>query len=330
MKDNPLISIIIPVYNVEKYIKDCVNSILKQTYTNLEIILIDDGSTDTSGQICDDYACKDSRINVIHKANGGLSEARNVGIDIAKGEYITFIDSDDYVFPSFIEYLHDLISRNNADISVCQPINVDEYNKALSKGGEQIDKVVKGNYDCMEEYLSGNAIDTVAWRKLYKSDLFKSGVRYPIGKYHEDVWTTYKLIAQCNTISIGSKALYAYRQRTGSIVNSSFLPKHLDSVFGAIQRQDFIEENYPNLMYLSSIGIIYASNICVMKMAKTHEKNIGSYLSFLQPLYRKYLKTYLKANVKVVSKLFALFASCNLNVFTFILKKICYNTSVIF
>ena len=236
-----LVSVVVPVYNVENYIGYCIKSIINQSYKDLDIILIDDGSTDTSGQICDEWAKSDDRISVIHKTNGGLSDARNVGIDIATGEYITFIDSDDYILPTFIEYLYNLISKNNADISVCQLINVDESNSVISSGGEPLDKIVRGNSDCMKEYLSSASIDTVAWRKLYKKELFKPDIRYPVGKYHEDVWTTYKLIAQCKTIAIGSNALYAYRQRTGSIVNSSFSPKHLDSVYGAIERQKFID-----------------------------------------------------------------------------------------
>lgn len=318
-----MVSIIVPVYNVYEWLKQCIQSLVTQTYNAIEIILVDDGSTDKSGILCDEWALKDNRIRVIHKNNGGLSDARNVGLEMAKGEYITFIDSDDYVLPTFIEYLYDLISINNADMSVCQLISVDENNNILSKGGNSIDKVVKGNYNCMKEYLSGTAIDTVAWRKLYKKDLFKSGIRYPVGKYHEDVWTTYRLISQCNTIAIGSKALYAYRQRNGSIVNSSFSPKHMDAVYGAIQRQEFIDKKYPNLKDLSAVGIVYASNICIMKMAKAHTNNIESYLNYLQPLYRKYLKTYLKSDVRFASKLFAFFSSCNLNVFTFILKIIC-------
>lgn len=322
MKSDPLISVIIPVYNVEKYIGDCVNSVLQQKYTNLEIILINDGSTDTSGQICDGYACKDSRIKVIHKDNGGLSEARNFGIDIASGEYVTFIDSDDYILPTFIEYLYDLISKSSADISVCQLINVDEKNNILSNGGESVDKVVRGNTDCMKEYLSGTSIDTVAWRKLYRKDLFKPDIRYPVGKYHEDVWTTYKLIAQCETIAIGCNALYAYRQRTGSIVNSSFSPKHLDSVYGALERQKFIEYNYPALSNLSSVGIIYAANMCLLKMIQSKSENINSYLLFLQPLYRNYLGSYLKSNVRIASKIFAVSASISISSFAYILKKI--------
>lgn len=317
-----LISVVVPVYNVENFIDKCIDSIEQQSYQNLDIILIDDGSTDNSGKICDEWASRDKRIKVIHKENGGLSDARNVGIEIAKGKYVTFIDSDDYILPGFIKYLYDLIENNNADISVCQLINVDENNFELSKGGNQIDIVVEGNQECMKEYLSGNAIDTVAWRKLYRSALFKSGIRYPIGKYHEDVWTTYKLIASCDTIAIGSKALYAYRQRNGSIVNSSFSPKHMDAVYGAIERQKFIEKYYPKLKNLSSTGIIYASNICVMKMSKAKAKDIKSYLKLMQPLYRKYLYSYLRSNVRTASKLFALFASCNLILFTNILKKL--------
>lgn len=322
MNSNPLISIIIPVYNVEKFIGYCVDSVINQSYTNIEILLIDDGSTDSSDILCDEYARTDNRIKVIHKTNGGLSDARNVGIGIATGKYISFIDSDDYILPTYIEYLFNLISKSNADISVCQLINVDESNNVLSIGGDPVDKIVNGNIDCMKEYLSESSIDTVAWRKLYKKDLFKSDIRYPVGKYHEDVWTTYKLIAQCNTIAIGSSALYAYRQRTGSIVNSSFSPKHLDSVYGALERQKFIEINYPDFSSLSSVGIIYAANICLMRIIKSKSKNIKSYIDFLQPLYRHYLGSYLRSNVRYASKIFALSASISVSVFANILKRI--------
>lgn len=312
MKGNPLISIIIPVYNVEGYVDYCIKSVINQTYKDLEIILIDDGSKDNSGKICDEWNLKDQRIIVIHKKNGGLSDARNTGIEIATGKYITFIDSDDYILPNYIQYLYNLITLYNADISVCQFLNVDEHNIVKKEMNDVAEYVVKGNEACMREYLTGTTIDTVAWRKLYKTELFNSGIRYPVGKYHEDVWTTYRIIAECDIIAIGDQALYAYRNRSGSIINSEFSPKHLDSIYGFINRQDYMVNNFPGLVDVSSVGIIYASNICIMRIAKSDLKDLGSYIELIQSLYRRYLKAFLRSDVKLISKIFATLASINL------------------
>lgn len=316
-----MISVIVPVYNVEAYLSRCVDSIISQSFSDLEIILVDDGSTDASGEICDGYAANDSRVKVIHKANGGLSDARNAGIGIANGEYITFIDSDDFILPEYFSYLHKLIADANADMAVCQFIAVDENDRRLSSGGVEVDKTIKGNENCMAAFLADTAIDTTAWRKLYRTSLFTdSGIRYPVGRYHEDAFTTYLIIALCDTIAIGSQPLYAYRQRSGSIVNSYFSPKHFDLVQASLERYEFISKRYPKLSPSAANGIIYAANICAMRMAWA-KADSTPYLPVLKPIYRQHLRSYMRSNSRTASKIFAIAARVNLRMLIATLRQ---------
>ena len=169
-----LISIIIPVYNVEEYIEQCIQSVINQTYKKLEIILIDDGSLDKSGKICDAYADRDKRIIVIHKENGGLSDARNKGIDIASGEYITFVDSDDYVEDSFIEDLYTTLINNNAEMSICNIIKVNDKGEKIENIGFAEDELVNGKKILKGICEHKNVIESiVAWNKMYSKDFFR-------------------------------------------------------------------------------------------------------------------------------------------------------------
>lgn len=307
IKKSDLISIIVPVYNVEQYIDKCLTSIITQTYSNLEIILVNDGSTDNSRLKCENWAMKDSRIKVIHKENEGLSEARNIGINNATGNYLTFIDSDDYILESYISHLYDLIIQYKADLSVCQPIRVDEENQIIQpvRSHERI-RIIEGNSECMKQFLSYDDINTVAWGKLYSKKIF-ADIRYPKGKYHEDVWTTYKYIARCNSIIISTAQLYAYRLRYGSIVNSYFSPKHLDGIKGSIERYEYISKFYSELSGVAAINIIYSANQCMLRLGKSTCKD-SYYINYLQNIYKKYLQYYLMGTSKPISKIFALIA----------------------
>lgn len=213
----PLVSIIVPIYKVEPYLRRCLDSIVNQTYTNLEIILIDDGSPDGCPQICDEYAANDNRIVVIHKENGGLSDARNAGLDICKGEYISFVDSDDWVDEKYIEVLLSLSIKENTDIVI------GEYVKINGKIPQKEENVWTKTYSSKEALIrlfsKNNITYTVSWGKLYKKELFNS-IRFPIGKYHEDEFTTYILFYNSTKIVYTSKALYNYYQRAGSIVST--------------------------------------------------------------------------------------------------------------
>lgn len=213
----PLVSVIVPIYKVEPYLRRCLDSIVKQTYTNLEIILVDDGSPDGCPQICDEYAAKDKRIVVIHKENGGLSDARNAGLDICKGEYISFVDSDDWTNENYIANLLDIITKNKADIAIAENIRTDGCFEP-SKGNISINVYTPQN--ALKHLFSQNHIAfTVSWGKLYKKELF-STLRFPKGKFHEDEFTTYLLFYNSKKLVYTSQILYFYYQRTDSIVST--------------------------------------------------------------------------------------------------------------
>ena len=213
----PLVSIIIPVYKVESYLRRCLDSIVSQTYTNLEIILVDDGSPDNCPQICDEYAAKDKRIIVIHKENGGLSDARNAGLDICRGEFISFVDSDDWVDEKYIEILFNLAIKQNADIAICENIVTD---REISRTTEKFFSKTYSSKEALFQLFRRNQISfIVSWGKIYKRTLFES-VRFPIGKYHEDDFTTYILFYNSKKIVYSSYRLYFYYQRAGSIITS--------------------------------------------------------------------------------------------------------------
>lgn len=219
MKDlnnaSPLISIIVPVYNVEKYIVKCIESIIKQSYANIEIILINDGSTDKSNEYCKCYNKKDDRIILVNKENGGLSDARNKGIDIAKGEYITFIDSDDYIDSLMIEKMVNRILIDKSDIVICNFHKVNKYGEILDKGRIEKDDVITG----FEANQMMNINYSVSWGKLFKTDLF-NGLRFPLKKQHEDEFLAHRLLGKDRKISIIKECMYNYLVRDDSIMNS--------------------------------------------------------------------------------------------------------------
>ena len=231
-----LISVVVPIYNVENYLTKCINSICNQTYKNLQIILVDDGSTDSSGILCDNASKIDNRIIVIHKKNGGLSDARNYGIDISLGKYITFIDSDDYISTDYIEYLYTLITRNESQISICGFIKT-KYENDCTRIKEPIEECFDNDV-ALREMLYARKYSTSAWGKLYLTDFF-SDVRYPVGKFAEDMFTTYKVLKKANKISYGNQICYYYLRRNGSILVSQFSEKNMDVIDGLLQlRQD--------------------------------------------------------------------------------------------
>lgn len=200
------VSIIIPVYNISEYIEECVKSLWNQTYNQLEIILINDGSTDNSGNICDELASKDKRIISVHKKNGGISEARNAGIDLASGEYLFFLDGDDYLENNTIEVLVRILEKNKADISAI-----------LKVGHSRItDEVIIGSSETMLYHLL-NIPAVEMWGKLYKKKLFDN-IRFPIGKKHEDLYILPTVIFGAEKIVVYHKGLYNYRVREDSIM----------------------------------------------------------------------------------------------------------------
>ena len=232
----PLITIIVPCYKVEQYLPKCVDSILRQTYRNLEVILVDDGSPDRCGEICDAYAKKDSRVVVIHKANGGLSDARNVAIDQARGEWITFIDSDDFVCEDYVEVLYKLATEFDCDCSVC-PL------RPIKEGEEPI---VDHAFIHQEKMLPQKAVEQMFYQekfdnnaasKLFHKRLFESGIRFPKGVYFEDLAITYQLLLMSKGVGYTDAKLYYYLLREDSI-EGEYTPKKVDDGLSVLKSMD--------------------------------------------------------------------------------------------
>lgn len=240
---NELITIIVPIYNVEKYLSRCVESIRNQTYENLEIILVDDGATDSCPAICDEYAKEDTRIKVIHKKNGGLSDARNAALDICTGDYVLCVDSDDFMELDTVEMLYQTAVRNGCDISTCRYVNY--YDGPVELNREQNEELVLDTATALENMFYQTNVTTSAWGKLYRRELFE-GIRYPKGKICEDLDTTYKLFSRSPKVVINSAKKFYYQQRTDSIINSHFSLKRMDALTFAKDQMLFVEKHHPS------------------------------------------------------------------------------------
>lgn len=279
--NDSLISVIVPVYKVEQYIDQCIKSLINQTYKNIEIILVDDGSPDNCGYICEDYAKKDNRIKVIHKKNGGLSDARNAGIQIANGEYIGFVDSDDYLDSSFFEYLMNLISKNNADIAECYSVSFLDGNVPKPKYYSEM-KILNAKQWITETNL-GDFISCVEWNKLYKRELFNN-VEYPVGRHFEDEATTYKVIYKSKLIVRGRSELYFYRQRNDSITgqdkNITEIKQRFLSLYEKCVYFKEINEKDLEIFSYSKLLIYLISTYSVWE--KTEFENKDNWLSIIK------------------------------------------------
>lgn len=219
--NDPLVSIVVPVYKVEKYIRECIDSILKQTYQNYELILVDDGSPDRCGEICEDYKKKNEKIQVIHKQNGGLSDARNAGTKIAKGEYITYIDSDDYVSENYLEKLVSAAVKYDADFVQ------GNYTREAFHSTVGNEEHVFASDQAFRKLLTWDTVMVYAWAKLYRLSMFQN-IEYPVGRLNEDCCTTYKLILNSNKVVCIDDEIYYYRITPNSILTSKFNVKRFE------------------------------------------------------------------------------------------------------
>lgn len=250
---SPLVSVIVPIYDVEKYLQQCIDSICAQTYSQLEIILVDDGSPDDCGNICDSNAKLDSRIVVIHKENGGLSSARNAGLDIAKGEYIAFIDSDDTIHPQFIEILIGLCEQFECDIAQCDYLDVAENSLKLPLNTQQSIKLYNNRQSMHELCCTGNAARYgCPWNKIYKQILFEN-IRYPVGRIHEDEFTTYLLLWNAKKIAVTNQYMYYHLRRETSIMGRPFSIDRLDVLDAFKERMEFLKNNNLKNEYLCTL-----------------------------------------------------------------------------
>lgn len=278
---NPIISIVLPVYNVKPYLEKCVNSVCKQTYKELEIILVDDGSTDGCSELCDELGKRDTRIVVIHKENGGLSDARNAGTLRATGEYISYVDSDDYIKETYIEYLYKLIQKYDCKMSLCTHIVLQENGKN-EEIGDGTDEVLSSEC-CLERMLYHDVIDTSAWAKLYHIDLAKKFL-YPKGKLFEDIGNTYRFFLESGKIACGYKPQYYYMIRSNSIVTGSFNMKKLDLLEMTDKMAEAVGQKYPNLKDAIIRRQVYArfSTLNQMKNTTEHVEIRNEIIAFIK------------------------------------------------
>lgn len=286
------VSVVVPIYNVEKYLKNCIETIINQTYKNIEIILVDDGSTDNCPKICDEYRKKDSRIKVIHKKNGGLSDARNQGLKLSRGEYICFIDSDDFIDKRFIEILYKECCLNNAEIAMCKYEKVLENEEVVEDKGKSYKKETISGRDSIIGIYEGKIVDFgfVAWNKLYKRKLFENNnIDYPFGKYNEDTFTTFRLLYNSKKVVKIDLSLYYYRIRIGSIMKSKMTTKKItDHVDADIYNIEYYKEKKDEYLLKLSLNYFFRDIILLLKkIDKKDKKNIEKY-------YIKYWENYSK------------------------------------
>lgn len=247
MDKNYKITVIIPVYKVEEYLDKCVQSVVKQTYKNLEIILVDDGSPDNCPKMCDDWAKKDARIKVIHKENGGLSSARNAGLDIATGEYITFLDSDDYIDLEMIETLYTQVRRFSADVAMCRFKFVYPNGEEKNIYIEDDEVTVHNQLDLVNLLLENRDTSLVlSCAKLYKKSIFDK-LRFEMGKLHEDEFILLDVIERTNSLIIVNKCFYNYLKRPDSITGKKTIKNYEDAYEAFTKRYFRIKEGFNQL-----------------------------------------------------------------------------------
>ena len=249
---NDLVSVIIPVYNVEKYLCECLDSIINQTYRNIQIILVDDGSTDNSANICDEYKMKDERITVIHKLNEGLSSARNKGLENAKGAYIQFVDSDDYIDLDTIEIMHNIICKCNADI-VSYSHYILNNGKIISNCTKEIEQIEK--IEVMKEIMLDDKVRNYSWEKLWKKELFKD-ITYPIGRKFEDLLTTPLILEKAEKIVVYDIPKYYYRQRNDSIMGKQCNKLRIEYIRAVCEMNKYLKEKYPEIEKYLNYNIV--------------------------------------------------------------------------
>lgn len=308
MEQFPLISVIIPVYRTEKYLRKCVESVRAQTYPNLEIILIDDGSPDNCGKICDEYAAKDKRIRVVHQTNQGLSAARNAGLGIAKGEYVGFVDSDDYVEPDIYEYLYALITKENAAMAMCNICEDEGYHT------KQQNKQPYVLITALDIFKYGS-IWVYAWNKLYRMS-FVSGLRFNTAtSYGEDGLFNFEFMKKNALIALGNQAKYhyCYKQNPNALV-SNFQPKHLNKIVLMDECLKYAKQHNLTLFYrrASNAQLMHVTK-WLYQIARSTEEDRAS-IEFLTAYIKKHFMRFIFARmISARMKLFISVACVNFN-----------------
>lgn len=321
-----LISVVVPVYNVENYLDECIVSIINQSYFNIEIILVNDGSSDKSYDICEKYKSLDSRIKVIHKENGGLSSARNKGLELARGEYIVFIDSDDYIKNDYILLLYESISKMNSDISICEfeliiKESIKEKNISLNP------RNIYSNIEVLKKTLLGE-VECYAWNKMYKTALLKENdIYYPEGKLYEDIPTFIKILLKAKRISFVKEQLYSYRIREGSITFEKNR-KLINDFNYAINKANFLIEDIIAKNKIEEELMNFNIMLCIMNL-----NNLAKYTNYKNKIFYKeyrniFNKRYLDYTIFSVIKNKYILKRVKRDFILFKLKLFCLKTKI--
>lgn len=302
--DNPLVSIIVPVYNVENYLIECFESLVHQTYQNTEIILIDDGSTDSSGDLCDSIALKDDRIIVIHKRNEGLSSARNEGLKISSGEYITFVDSDDYIEQDMIECMVELAVRENIPLVSC---GITANSELLHQGVTSKFEVLN-SAEALKCIFAESKMTTSASGKLYKAELWER-LRFPAGKIYEDYATIYKILLNTERIILIAENKYYYRPNPTGITGANFSVKRMQYFEVTKDVMQDIENTYPFLaIYVRNRTTRYAISF-YRDIAKSNFDD-AMIVSQLHDIVKAGIRSYLLSGYSILSKMYGVLITC--------------------
>lgn len=292
---NPLISVIVPIYKVEKYLEICINSIINQTYKNLEIILIDDGSPDNCPKICDEYAIKDSRVRVIHLENGGAGRARNIGFSISNGEYISFIDSDDFISEYFYEYLINLFN-DETDIVECGYISIMGSEKNCFNLDED-NSIVKSYSieEAMREHIYDNIFRQVIWNKLYRRRVVEN-IKFPENSKIDDEYWTYQAIANCNYLLHSDKIMYAYRQQENSVMHNLSSNDRIKAIEPKVLRANYIKQKLPDLYNEAVYSVWGACLYQCQYLFRTNKKDSKNLYKYCKNIKCTYNLSVLKLN----------------------------------
>ena len=291
MKEMPLISVILPVYRVENYLDRCLQSITDQTYRNLEIILVDDGSPDNSGAICDAWAAKDSRIRVIHKENAGAGAARNTGLDVATGEIISMIDSDDYLEVHMYEHLLSLMT-DGVDIAECDICWTQRDDLPMDDGSKAEITVCEAE-DAMRLHIRDEIFCQTPPNKLYRSSII-GDIRFPEGNLIDDEYFTYRVIGNAGKLAHSSACMYAYRQQPGSAMHKAFSLRRLQGLEAKQQRLSYLQERMPSLVYEAKFDMVFTAMFLMqeclrsvkgpdLETARTYIKTVLAEITPLEP-----------------------------------------------
>ena len=299
----PTLSVVVPIYNVEKYLKQCLDSLINQTLSNIEIILVNDGSTDNSEAICQSYAEQDSRIKLFSKPNGGLSDARNFGLQKVTSPIVGFVDSDDYVDLNMFQVLIELKQRSHAEIAV------GGVKMAANDGDVYMvravqDELIADRHDAMEELLKSKRITNSVCNKVFDTALFDQ-ITFPVGKLYEDEFVTYKLFDRAKKVAMTNKVFYYYRSSPTSITHKPFSEREFDRIEASEIKVAYIEKTYPDLVQYAQRYLVYD---CVMSLSKMKEYK-STYNQLTRDNIRKHLSCFMKGDYSKGTKLFAVIAA---------------------